>query len=246
MINILLIGDSCIDEYQYGVVERISPEAPVPIFKKVIQESKPGMASNVMKNLQALGCNVYSILGGNSIKTRLIDLNSNQHIVRIDNDTRVPPLKMHEVFVPDSSVDAIVISDYDKGFVSYEIVEEIVKRYNKIPIFIDTKKTDLQRFEGCFVKINKEENRKATSRCSEIIVTLGGSGARYKDEVFPANKTEVVDVCGAGDTFLSALVYGYLTKNKSISNAIPFANLASSVTVKHMGVYAPTLDEINE
>jgi len=48
--QILLIGDSCIDEYQYGTVDRISPEAPVPIFKYLRSEEKPGMVYNVRNN----------------------------------------------------------------------------------------------------------------------------------------------------------------------------------------------------
>jgi len=52
-------------------------------------------------------------------------------------------------------------------------------------------------------------------------------------------------VCGAGDTFLAALVYQFLTTNQ-IPEALLFANRAAAVTVKHMGVYAPTLKEINE
>ena len=61
---------------------------------------------------------------------------------------------------------------------------------------------------------------------------------------YPAVKVEVADVCGAGDTFLSALVYQYLT-TKDIDSSIPFAIRASEVTVQHTGVYAPSLGEIN-
>jgi D-beta-D-heptose 7-phosphate kinase/D-beta-D-heptose 1-phosphate adenosyltransferase len=56
--KILLIGDSCIDEYQYGTIDRISPEAPVPIFKYIRSEEKPGMVYNVKNNLENLGCQV--------------------------------------------------------------------------------------------------------------------------------------------------------------------------------------------
>jgi len=50
-------------------------------------------------------------------------------------------------------------------------------------------------------------------------------------------------VCGAGDTFLAALVYQYLTTN-DMQSAISFAITASAVTVQRLGVYAPTLEEI--
>jgi sugar/nucleoside kinase (ribokinase family) len=56
-------------------------------------------------------------------------------------------------------------------------------------------------------------------------------------------RVEVVDVTGAGDTFLAALTYQYLDTG-NIEQAIRFANIASAVTVQHLGVYAPTLKEM--
>ena len=56
--KVLLIGDSCIDRYHYGTVERISPEAPVPIFKVLKTENKNGMSLNVKENLLGLGVSV--------------------------------------------------------------------------------------------------------------------------------------------------------------------------------------------
>ena len=52
------------------------------------------------------------------------------------------------------------------------------------------------------------------------------------------------DVCGAGDTFLSALTYQYL-QSHDVTNSIEFAIKASSITVAHNGNYAPTLEEIH-
>lgn len=49
--NVLLIGDSCIDEYKIGTVDRLSPEAPVPVIKVVNEYELPGMSSNVKQNL---------------------------------------------------------------------------------------------------------------------------------------------------------------------------------------------------
>jgi sugar/nucleoside kinase (ribokinase family) len=79
--------------------------------------------------------------------------------------------------------------------------------------------------------------------CPNLIVTLGANGSRLGDTVYPSNAVEVSDVTGAGDTFLAALVYKYL-ETTDITQAIPFANRASAVTVQHYGVYAPTLEEI--
>ena len=116
-LKITLIGDTCIDEYHYGYVERISPEAPVPIFVEDKVETKSGMASNVAKNLEALGVNVTTYFGVPSTKIRIIDSKSNQHILRIDKDVKSKQLSTDTKF--DTNTDAFVISDYDKGFVSY-------------------------------------------------------------------------------------------------------------------------------
>jgi D-beta-D-heptose 7-phosphate kinase/D-beta-D-heptose 1-phosphate adenosyltransferase len=240
--NILLIGDDCLDVYQYGTVDRISPEAPVPVFKFSYEQTKPGMAANVKENLEALGCKVTFLSNGVSCKTRLIDIKSKQQIVRIDDDVECTPLKF-ATEIP-KGYDAIVISDYNKGTISYEVVEEIRKDY-KGPIFVDTKKTDLRRFDGCFVKINQLEYSKIISETfsHKLIVTLGSEGAMHNGKVYDAPSVEVVDVTGAGDTFLSALTFGYL-KYRSIDEAIKLAIKASAITVQHMGVYAPSILEI--
>ena len=108
---------------------------------------------------------------------------------------------------------------------------------------MDTKKTDLARLQGCIVKINHKEFLDAKTLCNELIVTHGGQGATYKDQTYPAVEIAVTDVCGAGDTFLAALCYNYLISN-DLNLAIEFAIRASAVTVQHIGVYAPTLEEI--
>jgi len=244
MYKILLLGDNCIDEYQYGTVDRISPEAPVPVFKLTDKESKPGMAANVQLNLAAFDLKILALLGPESKKTRLIDQRSKQHVLRIDEDVEADPLKINEL--PELSFDAIVISDYCKGFISYELVEHLAATFNG-PIFIDTKKRDLSRLDGCIVKVNEQEYNQRSSICKNIVVTLGANGAMHKifnkDFYYPGNTVEVVDVCGAGDTFLSALVFKYL-ESKSMSKAIQFANKASSISVQHSGVYVLTKNDI--
>ena len=55
MSKILVIGDSCSDIFIYGNIERICPEAPVPVFNPTHKTKNGGMAKNVVKNLEALG-----------------------------------------------------------------------------------------------------------------------------------------------------------------------------------------------
>ena len=241
--KILLLGDDCVDTYVYGTVDRISPEAPVPVFEPKYNIVKAGMAGNVRKNLEALGCDVTFLHGKTSRKKRIIDQRSKQHLLRIDHDEISDPITF-ETAMPDV-YDAVVISDYNKGSVSYELVEQLVKEVN-VPIFIDTKKRDLARLKGCYIKINILEHSLATSlpNPEHLIVTHGGHGAQWNDWVYAAEIVgDVTDVCGAGDTFLSALVYKFLETNH-MPKAIVFANKAAGITVQHVGVYAPRLEQI--
>lgn len=241
--KILLIGDSCIDEYYYGTCDRLNPEAPVPVLKIKSWKQNFGMAANVKNNLEAFGCDVDFMTGGKkSIKRRYIDERSKQHIVRVDEDKISPPFKPLLKSLALSQYDAIVVSDYDKGYVTYENIE-IIKNEFCGPIFIDTKKTDLKKFNGCFVKINETENRQKISDCDNLIVTLGDNGALYKEKIYPTKKVEVIDVCGAGDTFLAALTY-YFLKTTSIDDAIIYANKCSAITVQNRGVYSLTSTDI--
>ena len=246
--RVWLIGDSCTDVYQYGTVDRISPEAPVPVFKHSYAETRPGMAENVKLNLESFGIEVNAMLGPNSVKTRIVDMRSRQHILRIDSDTETKSV----LFDPTEDLtqyDAVVFSDYNKGWVSYELVETIRQKF-KGPVFIDTKKQDLARFWDCYVKVNESEYQNRWSINNKLIVTLGSQGAIYNElkrneNKFPADPVEVVDVCGAGDTFLAALVAEYLNTN-NISDAIKFANRASAISVQHNGVYALTKEDIKK
>ncbi len=117
-IRALVVGDLMIDEYLWGKVERISPEAPVQVIDVAREELRLGGAGNVANNLVALGCSVTvcSIIGGDengtvlrhafsgkgidvsgvfedpmrrtSRKTRV--LAQHQQIVRIDRESREP------------------------------------------------------------------------------------------------------------------------------------------------------------
>jgi D-beta-D-heptose 7-phosphate kinase/D-beta-D-heptose 1-phosphate adenosyltransferase len=243
--KILLVGDACEDTYTYGSVNRLSPEAPVPIFEPRYKIVKKGMASNVRENLETLGCEVNYLHGETSKKERLIDKRSKQHLLRIDRDVISEPLEKFDLSHL-NSIDAVVISDYDKGYVGYNLINYIITAFSPKPIYIDTKKTDLAKFDGCYVKINQLENSRATSFPDPewLIVTHGHHGATWNGWVFsPEVSNDIIDVTGAGDTFLAALVYKHL-ETKDIATAIKFANRASGVTVKHVGVYAPTLEEI--
>ncbi|MCK5077029.1 MAG: D-glycero-beta-D-manno-heptose-7-phosphate kinase, partial [Calditrichia bacterium] len=96
--NIAVLGDLMIDEYLWGKVTRISPEAPVPIVEVNEEHLRPGGSANVAKNLIGLGQNVYlfGISGndrmGNKLKTILETEGINTDGI-IDSDNRPTTVK---------------------------------------------------------------------------------------------------------------------------------------------------------
>jgi len=230
--KILLIGDSCIDEYVYGTCERLNPEAPVPILKFNRKETKNGMAWNVKENLKAFGLEVYVLTNSEKIiKTRYIDEKYNHQILRVDDEKL---LKSMDYELPTEHYDALVISDYDKGFITKQKLYELVDWFNG-PVFIDSKKTILPESK-CFIKINEDESKLLKNKHDNLIITRGSKGAEYQGKLYPGENVSVFDVVGAGDTFLSALVYFFLIYGK-IEEAIPYANKAASIAVSNFGTY---------
>ncbi|MDP3466735.1 MAG: bifunctional ADP-heptose synthase [Daejeonella sp.] len=114
-LNIMIIGDVMMDSYIWGKVERVSPEAPVPVVKVSNKENRLGGAANVALNVQSLGGKPFicAVIGDNqegeefllllrnqklseqgilkiknrstTVKTRIIA--HNQQIVRVDEET---------------------------------------------------------------------------------------------------------------------------------------------------------------
>ena len=239
--KVLLIGDSCSDEYVYGICERLNPEAPVPILKETKVKTQKGMAWNVRENLMSFGIEVYILTQEERIiKRRFIDQRYNQQLLRVDIEDEVKPL---EYDLPKEHFDALVISDYDKGFLTTERIFELVEWFDG-PIFIDTKKSVCPP-DKAFIKINDNEHAAVGKTTDKMIITKGPKGADYQGKNYPAVRVSVFDVCGAGDTFLSALVYFYLLYGK-IERAIPYANKAAAIAVTHFGTYVLSKEDVNE
>ena len=239
-LKILLIWDSCTDEYVYGTCNRLNPEAPVPILNFKRKDTTKGMAWNVRENLMSFDMEVYIVTNQEDItKTRYIDERYNQQILRVDDESLLKPM---EYELPEDKFDALVISDYDKGFLTKEKIFELVEWFDG-PVFIDSKKTELP--DGCYIKVNDIEYEKLQTKNNNVIITKGGKGAEYKGKLYTGEDVKVFDAVGAGDTFLSALVYFYLLYGR-IDKAIPYANKAASVAVQNFGTYVLTKEDVNE
>ena len=243
-MKVLLIGDTCEDRYFYGDVKRLNPEAPVPILEYRRGVTSKGMAWNVRENLMSFGVEVYiSTHPEEIIKTRYIDEKSNQQIMRYDEEPEITPISFEFPDEWKTTYDALVISDYDKGFITQEKLFELSNWFQG-PVFIDTKKICIPG--NAFIKVNEFEFKKITHFIPDnMIITKGGEGTEYQGKLYPAEKVNVFDVVGAGDTFLAALTYGYL-KYGRIEEAIPLANKAAAVAVSHRGTYILTQEDVDE
>ena len=245
MKRVLVIGDSCIDVFEYGKVKRISPEAPVPILIPVEEHQTSGMTLNVWANLWALGIEADVLTNSDKpIKKRYVEENSNHMLLRVDRNDIIQPVDWSYLrHTRWDNYDAVVISDYDKGFLDKEQIAFISISHPLV--FMDSKK---QLGEWCdninFIKVNDKESYENyeylyTQFPNDVIITLGKQGATLNyskkfsleiDEEHP-----VRDLSGAGDTFLAGLVAGYL-KNESIEEAINFANKCAAWVVTQRGV----------
>jgi len=226
--KVLLIGDSCEDEYIYGKCEKINSEAPVPVIKFSKVETKAGMAANVCLNLQAFGVDITFLTNSEKIvKTRFIDEKSNHQILRVDNEEKIKPLLLP---ISTNNFDAIIIYDRDKGYVTESKIFEIVNQ-SSCPIFVASKKQNLPNKNNCYIITDEYRDD-----IENLIVSMGSKGCVYKNTLYPLENIKVYNMIGTNDIFLSSLVYGFL-KYAKIDNALCFANKAFSIAVQQKGSY---------
>ena len=210
-----------------------------------------------------------------SKKTRIIS--SQQQVVRFDrestNSIKVATQNQILKFYKDniSNYDAILISDYGKGLLTFKLTQSIIdfaKKHNK-KVLIDPKGRDYSKYKGAYLLTpNKTEASEATgidivdqstldSNIKKLkhdcdltisLITLSEQGvAIYENELktYPTEAREVFDVTGAGDTMLASLGYA-ISIGINIEEAVKFANLASGVVVGKIGNSTASIDEIIE
>jgi len=239
-MKVLVLGDACKDVYISGSSSRKNPEAAAPLLNNLITHVQDGMAMNVANNLTALGAEVHIILPQDpwSEKHRYIDARHGTQLLRVDYDRPSSPLGD----LPNlSSYDAVVVSDYDKGFVSEALLHKLD---GDMPVFLDTKKRALGDLRKMWVKVNEVEASALVSRPENLVVTLGNPGSRFNSLHVSAKSIDVVDPCGAGDTYLAAFAWHMVKHRNKVEPAMGFANKAAAITCQHRGTYAPKLEEI--
>lgn len=248
-MKITVIGEFCTDIFVYGETKRLSPEAPVPVFNPLYIERNFGMAGNVVENLKSLDQDV-TIKHLHQFqpikKTRYVDDKSNHMFIRVDEgEETITPLELTDSVIDEiKESDAIIVSDYNKGYLNEKILLEIA--YHSRFIVMDTKKQISPNLAANFnfIKLNEHEYSNFSDDIkkqypNKLIVTLGSKGAKYMDTIYPSpDPRETIDVSGAGDTFTASFTVKYL-ETKNIEESIIYANEMSSIVVQKRGVSVP-------
>jgi rfaE bifunctional protein kinase chain/domain len=294
--RIMVIGDLMVDEYIWGSVSRISPEAPVPVVSVTSESLRLGGAGNVVNNLHTLGGKV--LLGGvvgndemgrkvvqdlhkmgvdprgviveadwiTTVKTRIIA--SHQQVVRYDREIvrTIRPEALEKILtlleeeIP--RLDAVLISDYGKGVVCEELVEQVRSRVlgaGKI-LTVDPKVKNFPLFRKVTVITpNHHEAAQAAGRwiqgeedllsvgrqllkqleAKSVLITRGEKGMTLFQDTgeithIPTMAQEVFDVTGAGDTVISVLTLA-LAVGAGVKQAAFLSNYAAGLVVGEVG-----------
>jgi len=260
-----ILGDGVIDQYLQVEFNRVSPENPIPVYlnQNDIIETYPGGAANVAYLLKPWNKNNYYIGPCNiEFKDVLEDFDIDYQFSKIKkiqipkkirlSDGKVPFCRIdhekpivytlgisnfihYEKFI-DYKFDALIISDYNKGFLND--VEVVMKM--KCLKVVDPKKGPLEKWKGCDIfKPNHKEAYELTgetdkekqcrvikrkTRCEHVVVT-SGAGSIYglnKKEYFEFETkqiSKVQSVTGCGDLFVGVLTVAYLQGNSIVESA---------------------------
>jgi D-beta-D-heptose 7-phosphate kinase/D-beta-D-heptose 1-phosphate adenosyltransferase len=239
MSRILVVGDSCTDEFVYCKAGRLAPDFPVPVLQVQNKVTNPGMAANVCRNILSKIEECHLVTNDNYssiLKTRYVHESTNHMFMRVDSEAEIASIQLDTLNL---DYELIVISDYNKGFLTESDVEFICDSHPNV--FLDTKKV-LGNWadKAKYIKINDFEYRASKPYLTKtlqdkIIHTRGGDGCDFQSKNYPVGRVEIKDTSGAGDSFMAALVAEYLV-SQSIEKSIIAANSAASIVVRSRGV----------
>ena len=302
---VLVAGDLMLDRFLWGSVDRISPEAPVPVVHLRSETVSLGGAGNVARNLRSMGAfpRLLGIVGDDrgaaeltsllhdsgmsadgvlslpgrvtTIKSRVIA--HQQQVVRIDQESR-KPLESSECrrlcskaseFLADSR--AVVISDYDKGLVTQELLEFLLPLAKASHLFvaIDPKPANYRHYQcASVVTPNLTEARSISGlrgiseaeivemgtvlldriKCEAVLLTRGEEGMTlFRTSSpplhIPSWAHEVYDVTGAGDTVIAILALAMAT-GADVREASILANIAAGLVVGKLGTATVSPEEM--
>jgi rfaE bifunctional protein kinase chain/domain len=288
-----------LDRYWFGEVERISPEAPVPVVRVVKREDRLGGAANVARNIVALGAKatLVGLVGQDEAALRMRELliqagieahliadsahpttlkmrvlGKQQQLLRIDFEEKPTPSLLKSLSDQVEKVlaahDVVVLSDYAKGALAQvEVLIELARKKG-LPILVDPKGTDYQRYRGAtLVTPNRSEMQQAVGAWSSeqvlneraqalrqelnleaLLVTRSEQGmtlfTEQGREHVDAQAHEVFDVSGAGDTVLATLAVMHAI-GVDWPSAMRWANRAGGIVVGKLGTSIVTAGELS-
>ena len=242
-MKVLVIGEECVDKFIYCQIDRLSPEAPVPVLIPIETTSNPGMAGNTIANVKAMSnASIMNIVQDGITKTRYVDRKTNHMFLRVDEgENNIKPFEWTmPVDMALGQADIVIVSDYNKGFLSNVDLKEIARKSTLSILDSKRKLTNDIVKEFSFVKLNELERLNNPQLTTDnIITTLGKKGAEYKNVLFESpDPQDTIDVSGAGDTFTAAFILKYF-ETKDEKTAIQFANEKASEVVSQRGVVTP-------
>lgn len=296
MAKICIIGDLMLDYYIKCTSDRISPEAPVPILEPLSRNSSLGGAANVAANIAAWGHDVtlMTALGNDengkiarnmlkAMSIKLINLDDtyqticktrflvgSSQVLRLDEESKFNSIMSEKILneLKDnfSSTELIVVSDYNKGIISHEIMDLV--RRSKTKFIVDPKIKDWSLYRDAFlISPNKKELSLAfdidsnslesatkslsqTFNIKNIIVTLSEEGMYTYSESgegqsIDATATEIVDVTGAGDIVIAVLA-DQISRQTDILTAAKVANCMAGQSVQKIGTQVVGQKQIDQ
>jgi len=297
--TILVIGDIMLDKYIIGTVERISPEAPVPIVKVTKEYSTLGGCGNVVRNLRKLGSTVIclSSVGKDpeaeeiktqlwhickedpksipciittnnrtTVKQRIVATERQTQMLRIDyEDKKALPFNLFLWFLEEKisqyKIDIVIISDYAKGVVSWEMMEYLKSK--KYKIIVDPKPENGAMYNGVFmITPNEKEwgqmwlsSAYTNDKVDYFLVTKGSKGMELfgmkkdllsnKHIEIPAHPVEVYNPSGAGDTVVAVMGY-CIALGFSVERSAKVANKCAGYVVTKPGTTAVSREVFDE
>ncbi len=250
--RVLLLGDPIEDVYHFGRVDRICPEAPVPVFVEDTSrtEIRAGGALNVLHNLRSLGLKVKAWIPTVTTYDTKHRYFVGQHLLfRVDRCTSYEgyydPFQLQD----GDQFDAAVISDYAKGWVVKERCAKVIGL--GVPTVVDPKGSDWSKYDGATV-VCPNEKEMFDSHCNSdaILQKRGAEGVRLHRSGLPpydfkAEARRVYDVTGAGDV-VTAVMAASLAVDPGLEVAAQLATLAATWSVGTVGTVAVTGDVLRE
>tara|TARA_B100001564_G_scaffold352978_1_gene361229 strand:+ start:1189 stop:2055 length:867 start_codon:yes stop_codon:yes gene_type:complete len=281
--KVAIFGDTILDIFSYYTSPRLSPEAPVPVIIENSKDIFAGGAGLLANKISEIGISVhlYTEIGedknGKVIKKNLKNITvydyskksyqatvkeriivDKKYYLRKDSEEFQRPIKKN--ILKDfnnnlSSYDALIFSDYAKGFLDRQLFNSLKNIAIKkgIPIFVDPSVKNIFNFENVTyfkpnlnesIYISSKKNIKqvldALSKMYNTIpvVTLGSEGSVSLDnsKVIYSNKykTNVVDASGSGDIFFAYFIDSILSNN-SLQSSLDVASMKASKNVEFFG-----------